>query len=89
MLVVILVIDVIAYIVEQGGVPVAALVSTEDLERLDRFDRERADRFAIIDELRAAFAGVPDEELEREADRALAEVRAEMRTERAQAAATR
>ena len=58
-------------IVEQGGVPVAAIVSTEDLARLDRLDRERAARFAVIDEVRAAFAGVPDEEIERETDRIL------------------
>ena len=79
-------------LVEKSGIPVAALVSTDDLERLnrlDRLDRERAERFGVIDELRQAFAGVPDEELEREADRALAEVRAERRAERGRAATTR
>jgi prevent-host-death family protein len=76
-------------VVEKSGIPVAAIVSTEDLERLDRFDRERAERFKVIDEMRTAFAGVSDEELEREADRALAEVRAEMRAERQPAAAKR
>jgi prevent-host-death family protein len=76
-------------IVEKSGIPVAALVSTDDLERLDRLDRERAERFTVIDELRQAFAGVPDEELEREAERALAEVRAERRAERGQGATAR
>src|SRR5215213_6150511 len=74
-------------VVEKSGIPVAALVSTDDLKRLDEFDRERAARFAILDEMRAAFRDVPPEELEREAARALAEVRAEMREERAKAAA--
>jgi prevent-host-death family protein len=71
-------------VVEKSGIPVAALVSTDDLERLDQLDRERAARFAILDEFRAAFKDVPPEELELEAERALAEVRAEMRAERAQ-----
>ncbi|MGH2530900.1 MAG: type II toxin-antitoxin system prevent-host-death family antitoxin [Thermomicrobiales bacterium] len=58
-------------VVEKSGIPVAAIVSTEDLERLDRLDRERAERFAVIDEVRAAFRGVPAAEIERETDRIL------------------
>ncbi len=63
-------------VVEKSGIPVAALVSTEDLARLDRFDRERAARFAVLDEMRAAFAGVPPEETERETDRITTALRA-------------
>jgi prevent-host-death family protein len=74
-------------VVEKSGIPVAAIVSTEDLARLNQLDQEQAARFSILDEMRAAFKDVPPEELEREAARALAEVRAEMRTERGQAAA--
>ncbi|MEJ7763217.1 MAG: type II toxin-antitoxin system Phd/YefM family antitoxin, partial [Thermomicrobiales bacterium] len=72
-------------VVEKSGVPVAGIVSAEDVRRLDRLDqleRERAARFGVIDEMRAAFAGVPAEELGREAERALAEVRSDMRAER-------
>jgi len=72
----------VALIVEKAGIPVAALVSTEDLKRLNQFDRERAERFALLDELRAPFRDVPTEEIEREVDRALNEVRAEARAER-------
>ncbi len=64
-------------VVEKSGIPVAALVSTADLARLDRLDRERADRFTVLDEMRAAFAGVPPEGTERETDRITAELRAE------------
>lgn len=64
-------------LVEKSGIPVAAIVSAQDLERLNRLDAERGERFKVIDEMRAAFADVPEEELEREVDRALAEVRAE------------
>lgn len=74
-------------VVEKSGIPVAALVSTEDLKRLNQLDRERAERFSILDEMRAAFKDVSPEELEREAERALTEVRAEMRAERAQTTA--
>lgn len=61
-------------IVQKSGIPVAGIVSAEDLNRLDRLDqldREREEDFAIIDELREAFRGVPDEEIERETDRIL------------------
>jgi len=68
---------------------VASIVSLEDLERLDRLEQERAARFAIIDEFRKAFAGISDEELEREAAHAVTEVRAEMRAEREHATAKR
>lgn len=74
-------------VVEKSGIPVAGLVSVEDLRRLDQLDREREADFAVVDEVRTAFQGVPDEEIERETDRALAKVRAEMRAEREQAAA--
>lgn len=59
-------------VIEKSGIPVAAIVSTEDLARLDRFDKERAERFAVIDAARVAFQDVPDEEIERETDRVLA-----------------
>jgi prevent-host-death family protein len=70
-------------LVERGGVLVAALVSADDLARLDQLDRDRADGFEVLDEMRAAFAGVPEEEIEREAIRAVREVREEMEAEQA------
>jgi prevent-host-death family protein len=70
-------------IVEKSGIPVAALISTADLDRLTRFERERAERFQALDASRAAFRDVPDEELEQEVARAVAEARQELRAERA------
>ncbi|MBI3910856.1 MAG: type II toxin-antitoxin system prevent-host-death family antitoxin [Armatimonadetes bacterium] len=64
-------------LVEKSGIPVAAIVSAQDLERLRQLDAQRAERFKVIDEMRAAFADAPEEELERELDQALSEVRAE------------
>jgi prevent-host-death family protein len=64
-------------LVEKSGIAVAGLVSPADLQRLERMDRERAQRFSVLDDIRAAFRDVPTEELEREAAKAVAEVRAE------------
>ena len=46
-------------VVERDGMSVAAIVSTDDLTRLDQLDRERAKRLAVIDEVREAFKHVP------------------------------
>jgi prevent-host-death family protein len=69
--------------VEKSGIPVAGIVSAEDLRRLDRLDRERAERSKVLEEFAAGFADQSPEEIERETDRALAEVRAEQREEAA------
>ena len=44
--------------------------------------------FAVLDRIGAAFADVPDEDLEREVTKAVAHARAELRAEREQAART-
>lgn len=66
-------------LVEKSGIPVAGLVSAADLERLNQLDRERAERYNVIDELREAFKDVDPEEIERETDRIIARIRAERR----------
>jgi len=58
-------------VVEKSGIPVAGIVSAEDLQRLDLLDREREADFAVVDELRGAFRDVPEAEIERETDRIL------------------
>jgi prevent-host-death family protein len=64
-------------LVEKSGIPVAAIVSASDLARLEQLDKQREADFAVIDEIREAFKDVPLEEIERETDRALAEIRAQ------------
>ena len=64
-------------VIEKSGVPVAALVSADDLVQLRRFEEQRREDFAVLDRLREAFQGVPAEEIEREVARAVAEVRSE------------
>lgn len=66
-------------IVEQGGRPVAAIISAEDLERFKRLEAERERDFAILDEIGEAFKDVPAEEIEREVAKAIAEIREEDR----------
>ncbi len=66
-------------LVEKSGIPVAAIVSAEDLKRLKQLEAERAERFAILDEAQAAFKGVPADEIEREVAKAIHEVREEGR----------
>jgi prevent-host-death family protein len=68
-------------LVEKSGIPVAGIVSAEDLRRLDRLDRERAERFKPLYEFAAGFTEQSPEEIERETARAIAEVRAEQRAE--------
>lgn len=75
-------------LVEKAGIPVAALVSTEDLKQLARLDAQRAERRRLVEAMREPFPGVPPEELEREAERAIAAVRAQKRAERERAKAT-
>ena len=63
-------------VVEKSGIPVAAIVSAEDLAWLQELDARRDELFRAIDETQAAFADVPKEELEQEIRKAIANVRA-------------
>jgi hypothetical protein len=73
--------DGIRLVVAEDGAPLAIIVSPSDMARIERRERERAERFKVIDEVRSAFADIAEEELEREAAKAVAEVREEMRKE--------
>ena len=66
-------------VVEEDGVAVAAIVSIQDLARLDA---ERDERFKVFERIGAAFAHEDPEESDRLAALALAEARADMRRER-------
>jgi prevent-host-death family protein len=62
-------------LVEKAGIPVAALVSVDDLRRLDQLDRAWNERTDAIERFSQAFADVPVEELEAEVARIIAEGR--------------
>lgn len=69
-------------VVEKSGIPVAAVISAEDLERFNRLEEQRARRFQVLDRIGEAFKDVPEEEIEREVKRALTEVRQDKRKEK-------
>lgn len=75
-------------LVTRDGQIIAALISARELAVLDQAERKRKAAFKVIDEIQAAFADLPGEELEREIAKALAEVRAEMRAEAEHATGT-
>src|SRR5688500_6808016 len=66
-------------LIEKSGIPVAAVVSLNDLERLERLDAERTERIAILERYSSHFDGYSPEQIEVEAAKAIAEVRAESR----------
>ncbi len=62
-------------IIEKSGIPVAALISAEELERFTRLEQDRASDFSILDEIGEAFKHESPEESEQRATRAVAEAR--------------
>lgn len=68
-------------IVEKSGIPVAAIISAEDLERLGQWEEQRSERFKALEESWKAFEGVPPEEIEREVAKAIAAARKKRRAE--------
>ncbi len=74
-------------LVEKAGIPVAALVSTEDLKQLARLDAQRAKRRRVVDAMREPFRGVPPEEIAQATAEAASAVKQELRAERKAAAA--
>ncbi len=64
-------------VVEKSGIPVAAVISAEDLQRFVKMEEQRAERFKALDKIREAFSDIPAEEIEEEVNKALNEVRIE------------
>lgn len=76
-------------VVEESGQAIAAIVSVDDLRRLNQLDAQLAERHDVVEAMRAPFRGVPSDEIEREAQRAVAAVREENRLRRAKVTAPR
>ena len=74
-------------LVEKSGIPVAAIISVDDLNRFAELERDRDERFAVIDRMRDAFKDVPPEEIELEAHRSVEAARERRRQDKAEAAA--
>ena len=66
-------------IVEKSGIPVAAIVSAQDLERLQMLDEQRQNDLAILERFSAPFKDESPEEIERQVARAVTATRAKQR----------
>lgn len=62
-------------LVAKSGAAVAAIVSADDLKRLEALDAKRERDFAILDEISASFTDVSSEELAYQVKDAVKEVR--------------
>jgi prevent-host-death family protein len=62
-------------IVEKDGVPVAAIVPMSVLQADEERERARQQALTSLQEVQAAFAGIPEDELERELEMALTEAK--------------
>ena len=69
-------------LIERGGMPVAALISAGDLERLQQLDVEWQTTTRALERISEAFADVPVAELEAKIDEIIAEGRARAVAER-------
>lgn len=66
-------------VVEKSGIPIAAVISAEELERFTRLEEQRKQRFKILDRIGEVFKDVPEEEIDREVNRVIAKMRAKKR----------
>lgn len=69
-------------LVEKAGIPVAALVSVDDLARLDQLDKEWNEGTRALERFSEAFADIPVDELEARIDQIIAEGRTKDKAER-------
>ena len=69
-------------LVEKAGIPVAALVSVDDLARLDQLDKEWDEGTRALERFSEAFADIPVDELEARIDQIIAEGRTKDKAER-------
>jgi PHD/YefM family antitoxin component YafN of YafNO toxin-antitoxin module len=64
-------------LVEKSGIPVAGLVTPENLDLLADLDVNLAERRRVLEAMRASFREVPGEEIEHETDRIIKKMREE------------
>lgn len=66
-------------IVEKSGIPVAAVISAEELERFIKLEEQRERNFSVLDEISEKFKDIPAEEIEQQVSKVLTEIRAKKR----------
>lgn len=73
-------------LVEKNGIPVGGIVSAGDLERLRALDEKSSRAIEAFEAIQACLVDVPEDELERELEKAMAEAKDIRRQERELAA---
>jgi len=53
-------------LVEKSGIPVAAIVSATDLNKLQQLESQQSERFKLLERLRAGFADLSEDQIQRE-----------------------
>lgn len=69
-------------LVEKDGVPVAGIIPMVDMRRLARLDEQDREAYEILETIRSRFDDVSAEEIERQTERIMAEIKAENRAAR-------
>ncbi|MEK7559502.1 MAG: type II toxin-antitoxin system prevent-host-death family antitoxin [Patescibacteria group bacterium] len=64
-------------LVEKSGIPIAAIVSAQDYQKLKQIKQQQEKDFAVIDRMRAAFKDQSSEQIQANVKKAIAEVRRE------------
>ena len=67
-------------LVEKSGIPVAAIVSAQDYQKLQQIKQRREKDFAVINQIRAAFSDQTPEQINQGVKESIAQVRAERKT---------
>jgi len=64
-------------VVEKSGIPVAAIVSTQDYQKLQQIKQRQKKDFALINEIRKAFKDQTPEQIGKGVEQSIAAARAE------------
>lgn len=64
-------------IVEKSGIPVAAIVSAQDYQKLQQIKQARKRGVAVIDNMKAAFRDQTPEQIEKAVNESISQVRKE------------
>ena len=64
-------------LVEKSGIPIAAIVSAQDYQKLQKIKQQREKDFAVVDRMRAAFKDQSSAQIQANVKKAITEVRRE------------
>ena len=62
-------------LIEKSGIPVAAMISAEDLKRLTQLESQLTEEARLFGRMRAAFADLTEAQIEQDVARVVANVR--------------